>query len=73
MDRIQLSLKAAEPQRAVNLLLTPGVSRSSWYLFNQLKKGKSLNLPWSHPLVLNLKPLDWKASALTTRPLLLFP
>lgn len=39
MDRIQLSLKAAEPLRAVSLLLTPGVSRSSWYLFNQLKKG----------------------------------
>ena len=29
--------------------------------------------PWSHPVVLNTRPLDWESSALTTRPLEYFP
>ena len=27
-----------------------------------------LSQPWSHQVVLNTGPLDWKSSALTTRP-----
>ena len=32
-------------------------------------KDERLARPWSHPLVLNLGPLDWESSALTIRPL----
>ena len=37
------------------------VPRNSWYSFHQ---------PWSHPLILNMGPLDWESGALATRPLL---
>ena len=38
--------------------------------FDRLRKDESLNWPWSHPVVLNLRLLDWESSPLTTRPLL---
>ena len=40
------------------------------YTFYQPPKEERLTQPWSHPLVLNMGPLDWKSSALTNRPLL---
>ena len=33
------------------------------------QKDESLYSPWSQPVVLNLGPLDWESSTLTTRPL----
>ena len=32
------------------------------------RKDKRLSRPWSHLVVLNMGPLDWKFSTLTTRP-----
>ena len=48
----------------------PQVPRNFWYSFYQPRKGERLSRPWSHPVVLNMGPLDWESSALTTRPLL---
>ena len=36
-----------------------------------IKKDERLIPPWSHPMVLNIGPLDRESSTLTTRPLLL--
>ena len=44
------------------------VPRSYRYSFNRPWKNERLSWPWSHPVVLNLGPLDWESSALTTRP-----
>ena len=60
-----------EPVRGGSLLFTTKVPRNSWYSFYRPLKDERLSRPWSHPLVLNTKPLDWESSALTTRPLLL--
>ena len=46
------------------------VPRNSWYSFYRPQKDERLSQPWSHPVVLNTGLLDWKSSALTTRPLL---
>ena len=46
------------------------VSRNSWYSFDRPRKDETLSRPWSHQVVLNTRILDWKSSALTTRPLL---
>ena len=46
------------------------VPRNSWYSFYQSRKDERLSRPWNHPVVLNMGPLDWESSALTTRPLL---
>ena len=48
----------------------PSVARISWYSFNQPRKDERLSLPWSHLVVLNLGPLDWEFSTLTTKLLL---
>ena len=45
--------------------------RYSWYSFYRTWKDERLSRPWSHPVVLNTGPLDWKSSALTTRPSLI--
>ena len=37
------------------------------------QKDERLHSPWSQPVVLNLGPLDWESSTLTTRPLHLLP
>ena len=34
---------------------------------NRPQKDEGQNQPWSHPIVLNLRPLDLESSALTTR------
>ena len=44
------------------------VPRYSWYSFYRPRKDERLSRPWSHPAILNTGPLDWKSSALTTRP-----
>ena len=46
--------------------------RSTWYSFHQPWKDERLSQPWSHPVVLKPKPLDWESSTLTTKPLLQF-
>ena len=46
------------------------VPRNYWYSFYRPRKNERLSRPWSHPVVLNMWPLDWESSALTTRPLL---
>ena len=46
------------------------VPRNSWYSFYRPWKDERLRRPWSHPVVLNTRLLDWESSALTTRLLL---
>ena len=46
------------------------VPRNPWYSFYRPRKDEQLSRPWSHPVVLGTRPLDWESSALTTRPLL---
>ena len=48
------------------------LSRSTWYSFHQPYKDERVSRPWSHPVVLNPRRLNWEFSALTTRPLLQF-
>ena len=56
-----------EPLHGGSLLFTtkfpeiPGTHRP--------QKDEWLSWPTSHPVVLNMRPLDWESSALTTRPL----
>ena len=45
------------------------VSRNSWYSFDRPWNDERLSRLWSHPVVLNMGPLDWESSTLTTRPL----
>ena len=45
------------------------VSRNSWYSLYRSWKDERLSWAWNHPVVLNMGPLDWESSALTTRPL----
>ena len=62
-------LKATEPLKGDSLLFTfksPGVG--FWSSFDQLWKDKKLSQSWSHPVVLNTRPLDWEPSTLTTKP-----
>ena len=40
---------------------------SNWYSFYWPWKDERLSRPWSHLVVLNAGPLDWKSRALTTR------
>ena len=43
------------------------VPRKSWYSFDRPQKDERVSRPWSHPVVLNMGPLNWKYSTLTTR------
>ena len=43
------------------------VPRNSWHSFYRSRKDEKLSQPWSHPVVLNMEPLDWESSALTTK------
>ena len=43
-----------------------GVTRGSWYSFDQPRKNERLSFPLSHPEALNPGPLDWESSAPTT-------
>ena len=62
-------LKATTTSRR-QLTFYHSVARNYWYSFYQPPKDERLSRPWSHPVVLNMDPLDWESSALTTRPLL---
>ena len=42
---------------------------TSRYSFYQPQKDERLGQHWSHPVVLNMRPLDWESNALTTGPL----
>ena len=60
-----------EPLQGGSLLFTTKLPEiPGTYLIN-LGKHERLSQPWSHPVVLNMGPLVWESSALTTRPLLL--
>ena len=43
------------------------VPRNSWYSFYRPWKNERLSRPWSHPVVLNMGPLGWESSALSTK------
>ena len=42
------------------------VPRNSWYSFYWTQKNERLSWPWSYPVVLNTRHLDWESSTLTT-------
>ena len=46
------------------------VPRNPWYSFCQPWKDEKLSQLLSHPVVLNMRSLDWESSALATRPML---
>ena len=33
---------------------------NSWYSFDQPQKDEKLRWPWSHPVILKMRPLDWE-------------
>ena len=47
------------------------VPRNSWYSFDRPRKDEKLCRTWSHLVSLNMGPLFWESSTLTTRPLFL--
>ena len=53
-----------QPLQGCSLLFYHSVSRNSWYSFYQPRKDEMLSQPWSHPVVLNMGPLDWESSTL---------
>ena len=69
MDGVQLS-KGYQATLRRQFTFYHSVPKISWYSFNQLWEDERLSQFWGHPVVLNLGPLDWESSALTTRPLL---
>ena len=46
------------------------LSSQKFLVLDQPRKDERLSWHWSHPAVLNMGPLNWESSALTTRPLL---
>ena len=38
--------------------------------FSQISDEERVSRPWSHPVVLNMGPLDWESSALITKPVI---
>ena len=42
------------------------VPRKSWYSFDQPLKDERLSPPWNHAVILDMGPLDWESSTLTT-------
>ena len=69
MDGVQLSRGYRATTRR-QFTFYHQVTRSTWYSFYPSQKDERLSQPWSYSVVLNLKPLDWESSTLTTRPLL---
>ena len=68
MDGVQLPQGYCHFEEAVYFL--PLSSQIFLVLILSTSKDERLNRPWSHPVLLNTEPLDWKSSTLTTRPLL---
>ena len=52
------------------LYFLPFSSQDLLVLVESTSGGWRLSQPWSYPVVLNLGPLDWESTAITTRPLL---
>ena len=68
MDAIQLSQGyRINTKRVCFSLQSPS---SSWYTFDRPQKDERVSWLWNHPVVLNLRLVDWESSAKTTRPLL---
>ena len=66
------NLKGTEPLRGDSLFFIiqfPRVLMSSWYWICRPRRDERPSWPWSHPVVLNLGPLDWQSSALNIKPL----
>ena len=63
--------KKLEPLQGGSLLFTTKFQESPGTPFCRTRKDEKLSSPWNHPVVLNMGPLDWESSALTTRPLIL--
>ena len=42
------------------------VPRNSWYSFDRPWKDERLSRPWNYQVGLNMGPLNWKSSALTS-------
>ena len=57
-----------QPLRRGSLLFTTKFPEIPGTQFIDLGRMKRLNQPWSHPVVLNMKSLDWESSVLNTRP-----
>ena len=55
-----------EPLRGGSLIFTTKFPKFPDILFYRPRKDERLSRPWSHPVVLNMRPLDWESSALTT-------
>ena len=64
MDGVQLPQGYSHFEEAVYFL--PLSSQIFWYSLYQPQKDERLSRPWSHPVVLNTRLLDWESSALTT-------
>ena len=60
-----------EPLRGGSLLFTAKFPEIPGTHFIELGRMKRLKRSWSHPVVSNTGPLDWKSSDLTTRPSIL--
>ena len=69
MDEVQLSQDYKATSRR-QFTFNHESPRTSWYSFDGPQKDERLSRPCSHPVVLNMGPLDWASSALTTRPFL---
>ena len=63
------SLKATEPLQSDSLLLLFTTQFPGFPGTHLIDLGR-LSQPWSHQVVLNLGPLNWESSALTTRSLI---
>ena len=69
MDGIQL-LQGCRATSRRQLTFYHSVLKINLYYFNQPQEDERQIPPWSHPVGLDLRPLYWESSALTTRPLL---
>ena len=69
MDGVQLSQGYRATSRR-QFTFYHSFPKISWYSFIRPGKDERLSQPWCHPMLLNLGPLDWESSTLTTRPLL---
>ena len=59
-----------EPLQGGSLLFTAKFPETPGAHFIDPQNDEKLSRPWSHPVDLNMGPLDWESSVLTTRPLL---
>ena len=65
MDGVQLPQDYGTTSRR-QITFYHQVPRNRWYSFYQSsQEDERLSQPWSHPVVLNVGPLDWESSTLT--------